>query len=85
VDAETFKRAWIDSFTWEMMTYPVLTRSVAGRHIYLQGTSSMIRSSERTVRSNLQSSEQLDFIDRNLGISREVVLKAWEVIRHGTA
>ena len=85
VDAETFKRAWIDSFTWEMMTYPVLTRSVAGRHIYLQGASSMIRSSERTVRSKLQSSEQLDFIDRNLGISREVVLKAWEVIRHGTA
>jgi hypothetical protein len=85
VDAEAYTRAWIDSFTWEMMTYPVLTRSVAGSHIYLQGASSMIRSPEQTVRSKLQPSEQLDFIDRNMGISREVVLKAWEVIRHGTA
>jgi arylamine N-acetyltransferase len=37
VDALTFACAWEQSFKWEMMTYPVLTRITAGEHQYLQG------------------------------------------------
>ncbi len=83
-DSEAFKRAWIDSFTWEMMTYPVLTRSESGRHLYLQGESAMVRTSDNTERSKLESYEQLLFIRNRMGIAREVVLKAWDVIRYGT-
>jgi hypothetical protein len=84
VDAEAFKRAWIDSFTWEMMTYPVLTRSASGQHLYLQGASALIRTAEKTVRSRLDPSEQILFIRDNMGIAHDVVLKAWKVIRYGT-
>ncbi len=85
VDAAAFRRAWTDSFTWEMMTYPVLTRAASGRHLYLQGASAMVRTSERTVRSQLEAPAQIDFIGRHMGIARAVVLRAWEVMHHGTA
>jgi len=85
VDAETFKRAWKDSFTWEMMTYPVLTRCSAGRHLYLQGSYASVRTSERTERFELEPAKQLAFIRDNMGVEGDVVLKAWEVIRHGAA
>ena len=84
VDATAFRKAWTDSFTWEMMTYPVLTRCTAGEHLYLQGASAAVRSSERTVRSKLDPMEQISFIVKNMGIDREVVLRAWKVTGYGT-
>jgi len=84
VDAEAFEHAWVDSFTWEMMTYPVLTRTTAEEHLYMQGATATVRSSDKTVRTQLDKSEQITFIGKNMGIAPEVVLKAWEVIRHGT-
>jgi arylamine N-acetyltransferase len=83
VDAATFKRAWTDSFTWEMMTYPVLTRCIAGQHLYLRGASATIRTHEGTDRSELELSEQMAFITGNMGVAHEVVLRAWGVMRHG--
>ena len=85
VDAETFVRAWIDSFTWEMMTYPVLTRCAAGEHLYLQGGALSVRTAEKTIRSRLGVKEQLDFIRNTMGISRDIIAQAWGVITHGTA
>ncbi len=85
VDAETFKRAWIDSFTWEMMTYPVLTRCIAGKHIYLQGSSASVSTSDGKERFRLEPGEELAYIRQNIGVADEVVLKAREVVRHGTA
>ncbi len=85
VDAAAFKRAWVDSFTWEMMTYPVLTRCSAGRHVYFQRTSASVRTSEKTERFELETSEQFAFIRENMGVAGDVVLRAWEVMRHGAA
>ncbi|MBN1577735.1 MAG: hypothetical protein JW913_14340 [Chitinispirillaceae bacterium] len=85
VDAETFVRAWIDSFTWEMMNYPVLNRCTAGAHLYLQGSSLAIRTAEKTERSVLDPPEQMAFIGGSMGISRDIVVKAWGVINHGAA
>jgi hypothetical protein len=85
VDAETFVRAWIDSFTWEMMAYPVLTRCTAGEHLYLQGGALSIRTAEKTIRSRLGINEQLDFIGNTMGISRGIIAQAWGVVKHGRA
>jgi arylamine N-acetyltransferase len=84
VNPETFVRAWRDSFTWEMMTYPVLTRCSAGQHLYLQGTSVAIRSNEKTVRSKLGPEEQMSFVETRMGISPYVMGKAREIINNGT-
>ncbi|MBN1758288.1 MAG: hypothetical protein JW863_08225 [Chitinispirillaceae bacterium] len=85
VDAETFTRAWEASFAWEMMTYPVLTRCSAGQHLYMQGGSVAVRTTERTVRRRLDPIEQMTFIGSEMGIADEIITKAWGVIRHGTS
>ncbi len=84
-DPETFYHAWITSFTWEMMTYPVLTRCIAGQHMYMQGASTALRTAEKTVRRELDIDGQISCIDSFMGISREVVLRAWRVIGHGAS
>lgn len=83
VDPVMFEQAWITSFTWEMMTYPVLNRTSAGKHLYLQGDTLAIRSSEKTIRSVLDAAAQIDFIGNNMGISRDIIIKAWEVTKRG--
>lgn len=83
VDPETFVHAWKTSFTWEMMTYPVLTRSSAGEHHYLQGGKNAVRNAEVTVRSTLSAAEQIEYIGTTMGVSREIVLNAWKVIGYG--
>jgi len=82
-DPETFIRAWKSSFTWEMMTYPVLTRCRAGEHHYLQGGRVAVRNEEKTVRSRLSPSEEIDYIGTRMGIDKEIVLNAWKVIGYG--
>jgi hypothetical protein len=37
IDSMTFSRCWEQSFAWEMMTYPVLTRTINGNNQYLSG------------------------------------------------
>lgn len=83
VSPERFEKAWITSFTWEMMTYPVLTRYTADQHIYIQGNMASIRSSEKTTRVNLDPSSQFSFIKEKLGISQEIIKKALETLHYG--
>ena len=83
VASETFEKAWEQSFAWEMMTYPVLTRVSAGQHQYIQGNKLSIRTETRTQRSELSPEMQVDFIATNLGINRDIVKKAFGVIAHG--
>ncbi|HEX3020131.1 MAG TPA: hypothetical protein VHP36_07500 [Chitinispirillaceae bacterium] len=83
VDPMTFARAWEESFRWEMMTYPVLTRVTAGEHQYLQGKNLAIRSATGTKREILTAEMQFDYIASNMGIHRDVIKKAFGVIKHG--
>ncbi|NLD99094.1 MAG: hypothetical protein GX640_04410 [Fibrobacter sp.] len=83
VDAGSFARAWQQSFLWEMMTYPVLTRVTAGQHQYLQGNNLSIRSSNGTKRMVLTDEQKIQFINQNLGIHQSVITKAIGVIKNG--
>jgi hypothetical protein len=84
VDAGTFVRAWEASFAWEMMTYPVLTRCSAGAHLYMQGGNVALRTTDVTRRRKLTPHEQIEFIGTEMGISREIITRAWGVLRYGT-
>lgn len=83
VDDFAFAVAWEQSFAWEMMTYPVITRISAGEHQYLQDRKLSIRSGETTRRSELASDLQAEVICNTLGIHKEIVKKALGVIKHG--
>lgn len=77
VDGPTFGRAWERSFTWEMMTYPVLTRYSSGRHYYLQGNQLRIRDQQRTHKHILTPEEQHEFVTKTLGIHHDIFVKAF--------
>jgi len=83
VDPQEFARAWEQSFSWEMMTYPVLTRGNAGKHTYLQGNKLAVRTDSGTERITLTPEKQLEYITANLGISKSIVNRAMGVIKNG--
>ena len=52
-DPGQFLKAWDESFTWEMMTHPLLTRVQGGKQIYLNGRRLQIRTHTGVVRKEL--------------------------------
>ncbi len=80
VDGPTFGRAWERSFTWEMMTYPVLTRFADGVHHYLQGEQLRIRTDGRTTRQTLSANDEYVFISKTLGIDPTIIKQAFSVL-----
>jgi arylamine N-acetyltransferase len=83
VDAVTFARAWQDSFGFEMMSYPVMTRRVAGEHHYFQGDTLAVRDAARTRRTRCTDLEIFDYLTRSAGIDRSIVGRVLEIVRNG--
>ena len=83
VSDEMFGNAWERSFAFEMMTYPVLTRQYLGCHQYLQGTMLAVRNSQRIERTVLTPEKQVEFITGQMGIQREIVVRALEKVHYG--
>jgi len=84
VDPEAFAKAWAASFAWEMMTYPVVTRSVAGEHIYIQGSKVSVRNAEKTKRYTMDVADEIGLISTTMGISPDISAKAWSIVHGGT-
>lgn len=80
VDGPTFGRAWERSFTWEMMTYPVLTRYSNGVHHYLQGDVLRTRINERTTRQKLSPEQEYEFIRTTLKINPTIIKKVFSMM-----
>jgi arylamine N-acetyltransferase len=57
VDTAQFLKAWDESFQFEMMQYPVLSRIVDGQQFYLQKQRLMIRGSAGTQHQEIASEE----------------------------
>jgi hypothetical protein len=83
VSDETFGAAWERSFAFEMMTYPVLTRQLAGCHQYLQGNVLAIRDSQRTQRITLTPDKQVEFFSASAGMDKGIVTRALEIVNYG--
>ncbi|MFM9115122.1 MAG: arylamine N-acetyltransferase [Planctomycetota bacterium] len=77
VDAGEFLRVWQESFSWEMMSYPVLTSVQRGAQHYLQGQRHQVRQRSSVARTELQDDQQLaELMVREFGIAPEVVRQA---------
>jgi hypothetical protein len=83
VSDEAFGRAWEQSFAFEMMTYPILTRHADGCHQYLQGNVLAVRDSQSTRRAVLTPEKQIEFIAGSAGLDRTVVARALELVNYG--
>ena len=83
VSDDAFGRAWERSFAFEMMSYPVLTRTECGRHQYLQANMLAVRDARRTQRTTLTPDKQIEFFTASAGIDRSIVTRALEIVNYG--
>jgi len=80
-DPGEFLKAWDDSFGWDMMRYPLLTRVAGSRHIYLQGRRFQVRSLEDLSRSEIDLEDLPASIHREFGVDPSIARKAIEILR----
>jgi arylamine N-acetyltransferase len=80
---DAFGRAWERSFAFEMMSYPVLTRTENGCHQYLQANVLAVRNSQRTQRTILTRDKQIEFFTASAGIDNGIVTRALEIVNYG--
>ena len=77
VDEPEFTHAWDRSFGWEMMEYPIISSVVGDTHVYFQKSSLFLRSPSESIRETLNREQMLEQITTRLGISREIVKRAF--------
>lgn len=80
-DAGQFLRAWDASFDWDMMHYPVLTRVLGARQLYLQGSRFQVRSLEAVQRREIPPDELRGAIAADFGIDPSVAARALAILR----
>ena len=78
-DATEFMRAWRESFAWDMMRYPVLTRVRDGTQRYLQRTHYQERGRLHVERRAVRLDGLADTIAAEFGIAREVAARALDI------
>jgi arylamine N-acetyltransferase len=83
VDAGEFCRAWDASFHWDMMRYPLLTRTADSKQIYLKGSRIQISSTEATERRNVSGEELIGRIAAEFCIHPAVVARAVSILKDG--
>jgi arylamine N-acetyltransferase len=82
VDAGEFLRAWDTSFEAEMMRYPVLSRVVGNRQLYLQKKHLLIRSPDETKTAEVPAEQLIAEIARHFQIAPSVIAKALKALEH---
>jgi arylamine N-acetyltransferase len=81
VDAGEFSRAWDASFGWDMMRYPLLTRTAASKQIYLKGSRLQISSADSVERLEISTDELIAKIAETFRIHPSVVGRAVSILR----
>ncbi|MDR0310240.1 MAG: arylamine N-acetyltransferase [Acidobacteriota bacterium] len=84
VDAGEFRKAWDDSFHWEMMRYPLLARAGASGRIYLRGSMFQVSGKDSVNRVKIPENELAAKISGEFGIHPAVVARALILLKEGT-
>lgn len=80
VDERTFGRAWDESFAFDMMRYPVLTRHSGTSHLYLQANRMQVRGAAGTTREVIDPVALPQRIAAEFGIDARLVATALAVL-----
>ncbi len=83
VDDSTFFKSWEESFTFDMMRYPVLTFYRCDKHHYLQGNVLRVRSRNGTEKKVLTPDELQWFVVHSTGIHNNIFTQAFSVVNDG--
>ncbi len=80
VDDGEFFKAWDASFGWDMMRYPLLTRTEASKQFYLNGSRLQISNSDSVENRKILSDELVAKIAAEFHIHRSVVAHAMSIL-----
>ena len=81
VDEREFLKAWDESFSWEMMRYPLLTRTTATRQLYLNGSRFQISDADSVVRREILTEELPAKIAAEFRIHPSLVARAVSILK----
>lgn len=81
VDSGEFLRAWDESFAWDMMHYPVLTRVVDQQQVYVRGLYQQIRRDNAVIRQQIAPDELARSITSQFGIHPQIVQEALAILQ----
>lgn len=79
-DAGEFLKAWDESFDWDMMQYPLLSRAYGRQQLYLRGHHFQIRSHSAVERQDVSPDELVQRIAAEFGIDPLVARRALDVL-----
>jgi len=80
VDEGEFLKAWDDSFDWDMMRYPLLTRTSHTRQLYLNGARFQVRDAGSVQKRALSSGELVSTIASEFRIHPSLVARAVSIL-----
>lgn len=85
VDTAQFLAAWDQSFQFDMMKYPVLSKIINDKQMYLQKNHLMIRSKQETQRLEIEPGKMSDTITNIFGIHPSLVADALDLLHRKEA
>ncbi len=80
VESPEFGKVWDESFQWDMMRYPVLTRNDRGKQLYVRGNHFQIRTADRVLHREVSPDELINRIAAEFHIARSVVVRAVSIL-----
>jgi arylamine N-acetyltransferase len=81
VDEQQFRRAWIASFDWDMMHYPLLTRVTSAGQAYMRGGHLQRRANDQVLREEIPQQHWVERMASEFGIHPQVIHRALEILR----
>lgn len=80
VDTHQFIAAWDHSFQFDMMKYPVLSKIINDKQLYLQKNHLLIRSKDESQRQEIEPGNMSEAITTNFGIHPSLVADALNLL-----
>jgi arylamine N-acetyltransferase len=82
-DEGEFLRAWDESFNWDMMRYPLLTRTAASKQIYLNGSRFQISDPHSVENREIPTEELVAKIAFEFRMDPSLVARAISILKAG--
>ncbi len=83
VDYGEFLKAWDASFDWEMMRYPLLTRTISSSQIYLRGSRFQVSKPDSIERLEIRGESLISKISEEFRIRPDIVAHAISILKQG--
>jgi arylamine N-acetyltransferase len=81
VEIGDFLKAWDASFGWDMMRYPLLTRTASSGQVYVRGSRIQITGSNAVERQEIRAGDLVSRISLEFRIHPAVVARAVSILR----